>query len=158
MNKIKTKFGFAHIDNGYYRIFSNEKGNRGKLLHRLIFEDFYQIKLPSKIIIHHLDENKLNNNIWNLIPLTRSEHIYVHSKGKKWSIEHLDKFNKSKNTTGYYHVSKTKSDTCNQGFRWRYYYIDEKGKHCAITSTKIEELKKKVLHKGLKWEEFNGGS
>ncbi len=33
--------------------------------------------------IHHLDENKLNNSLNNLVYLTRLEHIKLHKKGNK---------------------------------------------------------------------------
>ena len=46
-----TKFGTAKIYRGYYIITSRKEGNHGKFLHRLIFEDFYKIKLPKHIII-----------------------------------------------------------------------------------------------------------
>ena len=79
---IQTKYGTATIGNhNYYCITSKKEGNYMKLLHRVIFEDFYQIKLPSNIVIHHEDGNKLNNKIWNLIPMTKSEHAALHSKG-----------------------------------------------------------------------------
>lgn len=86
--KIQTKYGTAKISrDGYFRIISGEEGNYGKHLHRLIFEDFYKIKLPKHIQIHHDDGDKLNNNIWNLIPLSRNEHTWLHNKGKKMSEE-----------------------------------------------------------------------
>ena len=70
---IQTKYGTARISrDGYFRIISGKEGNYGKHLHRLIFEDFYKIKLPKHIQIHHDDGDKLNNNIWNLIPLSRN--------------------------------------------------------------------------------------
>ena len=37
--------------------------------------------------IHHLDENKMNNSLSNLVYLTRSEHSKIHHKGKKHSEE-----------------------------------------------------------------------
>ena len=38
-----TKFGRAYIGHhGYYVVTSKKEGNHNKLLHRLIFEDFYQ--------------------------------------------------------------------------------------------------------------------
>jgi len=77
---IKTKYGTAVIgNNGYYRINTTSEGNFNKLLHRLIFEDFYKIKLPENIVIHHDDGNKLNNEIWNLIPMTKAEHTRLHA-------------------------------------------------------------------------------
>lgn len=88
---ISTKFGSAKINNeGYYQIKSRKEGNNGKLLHRLIFEDFYNIKLdeefPEGIVIHHLNEDKLCNEIWNLVPMTLKEHLSLHNKGIKNSM------------------------------------------------------------------------
>lgn len=42
---LHTKFGNAKIDNGYYRITSWKEGNNGKLLHRLIWEDFWKTEI-----------------------------------------------------------------------------------------------------------------
>lgn len=36
--------------------------------------------------IHHLDENKFNNSLTNLVFLTHSEHSKLHHKGKKYKI------------------------------------------------------------------------
>lgn len=78
---VTTKFGTAGIsDEGYYRITSVKEGNLNKLLHRLVFEDFYQTEIPEDWIIHHEDGNKLNNEIWNLVPMTKSEHAAIHMK------------------------------------------------------------------------------
>lgn len=84
---MKTKFGTTRFDGRYVRISSRKEGNEGKMLHRLVFEDFYQIKLPDDIVIHHNDGNPLNNEIWNLIPLTPSEHNTLHHKGIKHTEE-----------------------------------------------------------------------
>ena len=84
---MKTKFGNARFDGRYMRISSRKEGNEGKMLHRLVFEDFYNITLPSNIVIHHNDENPLNNEIWNLIPMTPEEHNTLHHKGKTLSEE-----------------------------------------------------------------------
>lgn len=79
---LHTKFGNAHLDNGYYRIITRKEGNHHKSLHRLIYEDFWGIKLPKTIHIHHNDENKLNNCICNLKALTISEHSSLHNTGE----------------------------------------------------------------------------
>ena len=95
--RINTKFGVARKDKrGYYQISSRKEGNKGKLLHRLIFEAFYKIKLPNNIIIHHEDENPSNNEIWNLIPMTQNEHVVLHHKGKLLSKETRKKLSLSK--------------------------------------------------------------
>lgn len=60
--------------------------------HRLIVEQNYQIfdekyfviidnkhYLPPKISVHHKDSNHNNNNLSNLVPCTRSEHMHYHN-------------------------------------------------------------------------------
>ena len=69
MNNISlfTKFGTARINqNGYYQISSSKEGNNGKLLHRLIVENYYKISLLPWAVVHHLDNDRLNNDIDNL--------------------------------------------------------------------------------------------
>ena len=91
---LETKFGTAKIgQNGYFKISSAKEGNGGKFLHRLILEDFYNITLPDDWVVHHNDGNKLNNNVWNLIPMPRSEHSSMHNKGNEciWKGKHLPK-------------------------------------------------------------------
>lgn len=149
---INTKFGKARKDKrGYYRIFEYKSKYYGKQLHRLIFEDFYQIELPNDVIIHHEDENKTNNEIWNLVPMTRAEHNRIHAK------EHTHdckiRMSQSKNTSGYYRVYKSYEPSLKQGFRYRYrYFVNNKQK--LISSTNLETLKEKVLAEGLEWREI----
>ena len=45
--------------------------------------------------IHHIDENKMNNALSNLVYLTRSEHAIIHSNGNK-------------NMLGKHHTEETK--------------------------------------------------
>lgn len=81
---ISTPFGRAIINKlGYYQISSTGEGNNGKLLHRLIYENFWDVTLPKEIVIHHKDENKLNNCINNLEAMTREEHQSLHNIGEK---------------------------------------------------------------------------
>lgn len=106
---IKTKFGKAYVDTqGYLRIFSRKEGNCNKLVHRLVFEDFYQIKLSKNTHIHHEDGNKLNNEIWNLIPLNPSEHSRIHGIGVKCTEETRRKISKSLKGHKYSEESKEK--------------------------------------------------
>ena len=54
-----------------------------------MFDDKYfniidgQYYLKPEVNIHHKDENTLNNNISNLIPLTMSEHRKLHNSTKE---------------------------------------------------------------------------
>ena len=110
---MKTKFGNARFDGRYVRISSRKEGNENKLLHRLVFEDFYKIKLPSDIVIHHEDGDPKNNDIWNLVPMTPAEHNRLHHKGKHHTEETKKRISNSikdeKNPFyGKHHSDKTK--------------------------------------------------
>jgi len=54
------------------------KGNNR--LHRLIAEQALGRKLTPGEIVHHKDENKLNNNLNNLEILSRSDHMKIHTQ------------------------------------------------------------------------------
>lgn len=82
---MMTKFGNAKVDKGYYRISSGKEGNHGKLLHRLIFEDYYGITILPGNIVHHKDGDKLNNHIDNLEIMDGKKHISYHNTGRKHS-------------------------------------------------------------------------
>lgn len=78
---LHTQFGNAKFYNKGYMITSRKEGNVNKKLHRLIYENFYKIELPSDIDIHHKDHNPKNNCICNLEALTHEEHTSKHHKG-----------------------------------------------------------------------------
>ena len=61
----------------------------------------------------------------------------------------------SKNTTGYYRVSKHKKKDYKQGFSWRYMYRDENGKRKSIIDKNIENLRKRVIKRGLLWIDYS---
>ena len=93
---LHTKFGIAKIEQGYYRISSSKEGNYNKYLHKLIWEDFYDFKVPNGFVVHHKDENKLNNCILNLQLMSNREHISLHHKGITMSLEAKMKMSKAK--------------------------------------------------------------
>lgn len=49
-------------------------------VHQIMAHTFYGFK--PEYVIHHLDENKTNNALSNLVYLTPQEHIRTHFKGK----------------------------------------------------------------------------
>ena len=168
MRVLHTKWGNATLNNwGYYRISSTEKGYEGKLLHRLIYEDFWGVELPPEIHIHHKDENKLNNCILNLEAVIGKEHSSFHNKGEKNSMYGKSKelspvfgkthslsvrknMSKPKNTTGYFRVYKKKEPSVKQGFTWKYGFY--KNRKCyQTTSVDLNKLKEKVLANGWEW-------
>ena len=50
----------------------------------LVCEKFGWTQLPKGYEVHHIDMNKLNNDINNLAVLTKSEHAKVHNQYKEW--------------------------------------------------------------------------
>lgn len=97
---IKTKWGTARLDHyGYYTITSSKKDNNGKLLHRLIATDYFGdwINDPNEPFdIHHIDGDKTNNCVLNLIPIKRADHQRLHQKGKIFTKEHIQKIIKKR--------------------------------------------------------------
>ena len=159
---LHTKWGKAKIFQGRYMITSRKEGNHNKLLHRLIWEDFYGCEVPKGYHIHHRDHNPLNNCILNLQLMCESEHHKLHMVGENnpnynenISEEIRIKMSKSRNTTGFYNVSKYKCKKCKQGFIWLYRY-SENGKRKSISSVDLKELEAKVKSKGLIWKKLWG--
>ena len=73
---------------GYYTCTSGDR----KRLHVAIWEHEHGVRVPPGCVIHHLDWNKNNNNIENLICVTVWEHECVHNiiggeKGKALGYE-----------------------------------------------------------------------
>ena len=151
---METKYGTAKINtSGYYYIISRREGNKNKLLHRLIWEDFWKTEVPQGYHIHHKNGNKLDNCILNLQLMREKDHLSLHHKNKNLSEETKIKMSESQNNSGYYRVVKHKKKDCKQGFIWRYqYYVDSKRK--VIVSVDIKKLEQKVKSKGLLWKKI----
>lgn len=57
--------------------------------HRLIMEEHLGRKLTKDEYVHHIDQNKLNNSIDNLLITNSHEHIKLHKRPKKIEKEIL---------------------------------------------------------------------
>lgn len=160
---MKTKWGTAKINNkGYYMITSRKEGNHNKLLHRLIWEDFYNTEVPKDYVIHHRNFDKLDNCILNLQLMKEKDHLRLHKIGennpfynKTHSEGTMIKISKPRNTSGYFRVYKKKNKNYKQGFTWQYLYYED-GKQKSINSVDIEKLEAKVKSKGLLWKKLEG--
>ena len=172
---LHTKYGTANVYDEYYEITTKKEGNFQKKLHRLIYEDFWGVKLPPEIVIHHRNGNKLDNCILNLEAMTKSEHTTHHMIGNTHNIgnHHSDEtkrkqsiskigvprsdelkkhLSKQKSSTGYFRVTKRKRNN-HQGFSWRY-RVHDLGKEVVFESMDIDKLKEKVIANGYEWIEF----
>ena len=148
---LHTKWGTATVnpDSGYYTITGGEYKN--KLLHRLIFEDFYGV-IPENHVIHHKNRDKLCNCILNLQIMSRKNHYKTHLKAER-TLDYCLKESKAQNTTGYFRVSTTKCSQCKQGFIYRYQYRENNIKK-AIFSTDLKKLEQKVKEQKLPWRKI----
>lgn len=52
----------------------------GRHQHRVVMERHLGRKLKSNEIVHHIDKNKHNNDLKNLMVMTQSEHCALHLK------------------------------------------------------------------------------
>ena len=156
---LHTKFGTAKTSStrDYYVISSGKEGNYTKLLHRLIWEDFYGCKIPDGYIIHHKNGNKTDNCILNLQLMRSTDHKSMHMSGEnhplygvRYSEDIRSNISKHTNTSGILNVTKNKDKKYTQGFKWSFQYFDNRRRRC-LTSTDLNKLKEKVLEKGLKW-------
>lgn len=51
-------------------------------VHRLVYSNWKE-DIPDGYVVHHIDENKLNNSAKNLMKLTVAEHRALHNKNLK---------------------------------------------------------------------------
>lgn len=75
--KLKKNYKYNYISSQGYLVDSTVRNNK-KLIHRQVMESYLGRKLRSNEIVHHIDGNKLNNDISNLCILSRSEHAKLH--------------------------------------------------------------------------------
>ena len=82
VNFGKKDFEETLRSNGYVYI---KFENNWILKHRWIMEKHIGRKLTRKEAVHHIDENKENNEIENLKLISFSEHIRIHKPGR-WGL------------------------------------------------------------------------
>ncbi len=73
-----------HIYNGYVWVYRDGKPVAE---HRTIMETLIGRPLRSDEDVHHIDENRGNNDPANLQLLTHAEHISLHSRCNRWARE-----------------------------------------------------------------------
>ena len=129
-----TKYGNGHQrTDGYIQITSGP--NKGKLLHRLIYEECFG-SIPKGFQVHHIDGDKTNNNPSNLMMLSKSNHHSLHmsSNHPRWNHGLIDELggiefvsaakNKGMNMqdiadkVGYSNVSSIFHYLDRRGLRW----------------------------------------
>lgn len=76
--QLNKEDGYLYVD-----IYEDGKKTRKKI-HQLVVEAFLPSMVFDGMEIHHLDQNKENNNLENLLPLTKEQHATIHKYLRKW--------------------------------------------------------------------------
>ena len=77
---------------GYLQVPTNPST---KKVHQIIWMVANQAEIPDWYDVHHIDENKINNSIYNLELIEKGEHIREHKINKQRSEECKRKISKS---------------------------------------------------------------
>jgi len=92
----KGKFVFTNGGGNYKR---KQKNGKNCMYSRLVWEEYFG-EIPKGLLIHHIDKNKMNNDINNLALLTSVEHNLLHAKDRPiWNKGLTTKTNKKWNST-----------------------------------------------------------
>lgn len=90
---LKVQWDYERVDkDGYIEVVLGSSVKQRK--HRYVYEQYHKIKLNSKEHIHHLDEDKRNNNIENLVCVSPANHNVLHAMIIKRDVEGLFEFKK----------------------------------------------------------------
>lgn len=76
--KVKDTAKYYYIDGDGYIVIRKKRTESAKRLHRVLMEEHLGRKLMGNEVVHHIDRNKLNNEMSNLVVMTRAEHINEH--------------------------------------------------------------------------------
>lgn len=114
----------------------------GELVHRKIFEE-HNGNIPQNCVIHHKNENKLDNALSNLELLTDEEHRKLHSiKNNPMRTTQGRNNNASKQTkTSVLHLGTFKDKAYVKGYRWRYH---DKLNNIKFTSASLDKMLQKL--------------
>lgn len=78
-----SRFNDGYVDGkGRFRVYMPNHpraSKNGYVLRALVaYEAYHKISIPKRLIVHHMDENPVNDSVENLIMLTNSQHQKIH--------------------------------------------------------------------------------
>ncbi len=130
------------------KIYKKYKGEKyftigNKKLHREVYE-FHNGTIPKGMHIHHVDFDKTNNKIENLIMLTPKDHLKIHenAKTKQQKQQRREHLNKIREKTKKWHKSEEGKRWHREHFNKNKDKIQEKAlKKCICCGKEVEMLK-----------------
>lgn len=81
--------GGLKIQNGRMRIYVGKE--KYEIYAKYVMENYLGRKLDKNEVVHHINENPMDDRIENLLVMTRSQHIALHNrsrKGRKYAKKH----------------------------------------------------------------------
>ena len=75
---IVREYTHSYIDGDGYLVTRASRNESAQRVHRLLMEAFLGRALTDDEVVHHIDLNKLNNEISNIKVMTRAEHARLH--------------------------------------------------------------------------------
>jgi hypothetical protein len=78
-----------------YKYLQKRINGKGKLLHRIVMEEFLGRELTSDEVVHHINKDTRDNRIDNLEIATRSAHAFCHVSGRCHSEESKQKMSRA---------------------------------------------------------------
>lgn len=162
----------GNVQNQY--LMNGRPSFKKQYVHKIMMNTFVGVRDGENWVVHHLDENKQNNSLSNLIYLTHSEHTKLHKKGAHWSLSDETKRKMSKSRKGK-HLSDETKRRLSESHRGKQFSEEHKAKiRSAKQNISIETREKmrfanlgkklspqtieKIIsaRKGIKW--FNDGT
>ena len=117
-------------------------------VHCIMAHTFYGYK--PDYVVHHLDENKLNNRLSNLVYLTKAEHSRLHSRGKAYMLgKNLSMETRAKismSLTGR-EFSKEHREHISKSGKGRHYTLSDETKYNMSRAQSGQRLGWKFYHK-----------
>lgn len=81
--KIATDVGIATYNNVARRYYANIRGRRVSLAKKVYLRCHGKGSIPKGYEIHHVDGDKFNNHISNLIVVSHEDHLKLHNGQRK---------------------------------------------------------------------------